>query len=315
MTPAFRTDALADVPVPALAHASGCGCLLHARRRMGGALIGAGALAAGWPLAPAMAQQDAECKRSTFTKAVSADQIEQTANQQYRQMLQQASSQRQLGPIEHPQVKRLHYIAKRIIPFTAACNERARQWQWDVNLIGSSQINAFCMPGGKIAFYFGILAKLQLSDDEVAMIMGHEVAHALLEHARERMGKTMATRGAIEIGAALLGVGGLGKAAADAGGQLLTLQFSRSDESEADALGLLLAARAGFDPRAGVSLWQKMGAQSKGKQAEFLSTHPSGDTRIQEIEKRLPRLGPIYQTAAKPDQRFGPPVAKATAPS
>ncbi len=277
---------------------------------MGGALIGAGALAALWPVAPALAQPDAECQRSAFTKVVSADQIEQAASQQYRQMLQQASSQRALGPIEHPQVQRLRYIANRIIPFTAGCNERARQWQWDVNLIGSSQLNAFCMPGGKIVFYLGILAKLQLSDDEVAMIMGHEVAHALLEHARERMGKTMATRGAIEVGAALFGLGGLGRTAADMGGQLLTLQFSRSDESEADALGLLLAARAGYDPRAGITLWQKMGAVSKGKQAEFLSTHPSGESRIKDLEARQARVAPVFAQAARPEQHFSPPVLK-----
>ena len=309
MSSAFRTDL--DLPLPLLAQARTCRCALHARRRLGGALIGAGALAAVWPMAPAMAQQDAECKRSSFTKIVSADQVENAARQQYQQMLQQANGQRQLGPMDHPQVKRLRYIANRIIPFTQGCNERSRQWQWDVNLIGSPQLNAFCMPGGKIAFYFGILAKLQLSDDEVAMIMGHEIAHALLEHARERMGKTAATRGAIEIGAAVLGLGGLGHTVANMGGQLLTLQFSRSDESEADALGLLLAARAGYDPRAGVTLWQKMGAVSKGKQAEFLSTHPSGETRIHEIESRLPRVSQIYAQAAKPDQHFGPPVPKA----
>ena len=301
-----------DVPgqaSPAARHLA-CGCSGLARRRLGGALIGAGALAALWPMASAQAQPDAECSRSGFTKVVSADQIEQAASQQYRQMLQQASSQRALGPIEHPQVQRLRYIAKRIIPFTASCNERARQWQWDVNLIGSSQLNAFCMPGGKIVFYLGILAKLQLTDNEVAMIMGHEVAHALLEHARERMGKTMATRGAIEIGAAIFGLGGLGRTAADMGGQLLTLQFSRSDESEADALGLLLAARAGYDPRAGITLWQKMGAVSKGKQAEFLSTHPSGESRIKELEARQARVAPVYAQAQRPDQQFGPPVLK-----
>ena len=309
MTSTFRTDL--DLAPPALAQAGQCRCALHARRRLGGALIGAGALAAAWPMAPAMAQQDAECKRSTFTKMVSADQVENAARQQYQQMLQQATGQRALGPMDHPQVKRLRYIANRIIPFTQGCNDRSRQWQWDVNLIGSPQLNAFCMPGGKIAFYFGILSKLQLSDDEVAMIMGHEIAHALLEHARERMGKTAATRGAIEIGAAVLGLGGLGHTVANMGGQLLTLQFSRSDESEADALGLLLAARAGYDPRAGVTLWQKMGAVSKGKQAEFLSTHPSGATRIHEIETRLSRVSQIYAQAAKPDQHFGPPVAKA----
>jgi predicted Zn-dependent protease len=165
------------------------------------------------------------------------------------------------------------------------------------------------MPGGKIAFYSGILSKLQLDDDEVAMIMGHEVGHALLEHARERMGKTMATRGVIELGSALLGLGNLGHNAANIGGQLLTLQFSRSDESEADALGLVLAAKAGYKPRAGVTLWQKMLSANKGAPPQWLSTHPSGQTRIRDIEERLPRVEPLYAQAPKPDQRFEPPKA------
>ncbi|MBI5259377.1 MAG: M48 family metallopeptidase [Burkholderiales bacterium] len=312
MTHDFVTDA--PIAEPALAHASGCRCALHARRRLGGALLGAGVLAAAGPAAAQDADLLAECKRSGFTKVVSAEQIEQAAGQQYRQMLQQASSQKALGPVEHPQVKRLRYIADRIVPFTLGCNERARSWRWEVNLIGSQDLNAFCMPGGKIAFYYGILARLQLDDDEVAMIMGHEVAHALLEHARERMGKTMATRGAIELGAALLGLNNVARTAADMGGRLLTLQFSRSDESEADGLGLLLASKAGYNPRAGVTLWQKMLAANKGAPPQWLSTHPSGQTRIADMQARMPRVEPLFERAAKPGQRFSPPDPKAAAP-
>jgi predicted Zn-dependent protease len=305
MNAPYRTDATIDLP-PMAAHASGCRCALHARRRLGGALLGAGALAA---LSPAALAQDfsTECQVSGFTKVISADQIEQAAGQQYAQMLSQASGKRALAAPNEPQLQRLRYIANRIVPYTNSCNARARSWKWDVNLIGSDQLNAFCMPGGKIAFFHGILAKLQLSDDEVAMIMGHEIAHALLEHARERMGKTMATRGAIEIGAALFGIQGLGRTAADIGGQLLTLSFSRSDESEADALGLVTAAAAGYDPRAGVSLWQKMLQASKGAPPQWLSTHPSGESRIAEIQGRLPRAMPIFEQAQKPGQRFQPP--------
>ena len=314
MTSPYCTEA--DVPLPAMAQAGTCTCALHARRRLGGALLGAGLLAA----APAWAQQpqtqppavgkpipDAECKRSGFTKLAPAEQIEQAAGQQYRQMLQQASSQNALGPVDNAQVQRLRYIASRIIPFTNGCNDRSRQWKWEVNLIGSKELNAFCMPGGKIAFYQGILQQLSLDDDEVATIMGHEVAHALLEHARERMGKTMATRGAIEIGSALLGLGGAGRTVADMGGQLMTLRFSRDDESEADALGLVLAARAGYRPGAGVTLWEKMGRVNKGAPPQWLSTHPSGTSRIKEIQARLPRVDPMYAAAAKPDRRFEPP--------
>ena len=312
---AFNPTASVDLPALVRASRLACGCTLHARRRLGGALIGTGALASmglatlGLGASGAAQAEDAECRRSKFTQAVSAEQVEQAAGQQYRQMLQQASEQRALVPAGNAQVQRLQYIARRIIPFTAGCNPRAQQWRWDVNLIGSKELNAFCMPGGKIAFYYGILAKLQLDDDEVAIIMGHEVAHALLEHARARMGKTMATRGAIELGAALFGLGGAGRTLADMGGQLLTLRFSRDDESEADALGLLLAARAGYRPAAGISLWRKMLAANKGAPPQWLSTHPSGDSRIRDMQARMARVDPDFDQAGKPERRFAPPTA------
>ena len=249
-------------------------------------------------------------KNSAFTKLVPAEQVERSAAQQYAQMLSQANSKKALGGKDHPQVRRLRGIARRIIPFALPWNARARDWQWEVNLIDSSQINAFCMPGGKIAFYTGILDKLQLSDDEVAMVMGHEIAHALREHARERMGKTAVTHGAAQIGGALLssifGINpNLTDMATRGAANLLTLEFSREDESEADLVGMDLAARAGFDPRSGVSLWQKMGAAqgaASGQQsqvAQFFSTHPSGKNRIAEIQANLPKVMPLYERAAK----------------
>jgi predicted Zn-dependent protease len=244
--------------------------------------------------------------RSKFTQVVSAQQVEQAAAQQYLQLKQQASGKGALVPPGHPQLVRLRSIAERLIPLAGDCNPRARQWRWEVNLLASSQINAFCMPGGKIAFFTGILEKLRLNDDEVAMVMGHEIAHATQEHARERMGKTFATRGAIELGAALLGLGSGGRMLADIGGQLLTLKYGRDDESEADKIGLVLAARAGYDPRAGVTLWQKMGAANKGAPPEFISTHPSGPTRIKDIESALPKVEPIFAQASKPPRRFEP---------
>ena len=139
--------------------------------------------------------------------------------------------------------------------------------------------------------------------------MGHEVAHALREHAREQMSKTMATRGAIEIGAALFGLGNIGRTMADMGGQLLTLSFGRADETEADIVGMDLAARAGYDPAAGVTLWQKMMSASQGAPPQFLSTHPAGATRIRDIQAKLPRVQPLYERAAKPPRTYGPPPA------
>jgi predicted Zn-dependent protease len=293
-----------------------CGCALHSRRQFTQLLAAAAALSA---TGAAWSQDGADVgvskdvgRTSRMAKLVPAATLENSASQQYLQMMTGAQQQRALAPADHPQVVRLRAIAQRIIPFTAPWNERAAQWKWEVNLIGSNQLNAFCMPGGKIAFYYGILSKLQLSDDEVATIMGHEVAHALREHARERMGKNMATRGAIEIGSAILGLGGAGHMAANMGGQLLSLKFGRDDETEADIVGMDLAARAGYDPAAGITLWQKMMAANKGAPPQWMSTHPASSTRIKDIQDKLPKVQPLYAKAAKPEKVFGPPALSAS---
>ena len=302
MSDDFRTDQ--TFQTPRLAHGEGCRCALHSRRLFTGGLL-AGALAG-----PALAQDGLQGDvggQSSFTKLVSAEDVEAAAAQQYQQMMREAAQKKALAPANHPQVVRLRSIAERIIPHALPWNARARQWKWEVNLLGSEQVNAFCMPGGKIAFFYGILSKLQLSDDEVATIMGHEVAHALREHARERMGKTAATRIGAGLLSSLFGLGALGDTALSMGGQLLTLKFSRDDETEADVVGMDLAARAGHDPRAGVSLWNKMMQASKGSPPQFLSTHPAGPTRIKDIEAKLPKVMPIFESAARPARNFGPP--------
>lgn len=235
-------------------------------------------------------------KPSAWRNLVPAQQIEQQAAGDYQELKRAAAEKRGLAPDNHPQVLRLRAIARRLVPFAARWNPRARSWAWEVNLLGSKQINAFCMPGGKIAFYIGILDTLQLTDDEVAMVMGHEIAHALREHARERIAKS----GATQLGASLLGQfigGGKYASAFDFGGKMLSLKFSREDETEADVVGLDLAARAGFDPRAGITLWQKMTAASRGAPPQWLSTHPSGESRIQEIERHLIEVLPLYEQA------------------
>jgi len=254
-----------------------------------------------WPLGAAALEQEGidVGKNSAFTKLVPAEAVEQSSKEEYDKMLQAAAAKNALGPDDNAQVKRLRSIAQRIIPFAIPWNDRAREWKWEVNLIGSNQINAFCMPGGKIAFYSGILKQLKLSDDEVAMVMGHEIAHALREHARERMGKNAAAGIGASLLTQLLGLGQIGQTVTNYGAQLLTLQFSRSDESEADLVGMELAARAGFDPRSGITLWQKMGAASQGAPPQWLSTHPAGSTRIADIEANLPKVMPLYERAKK----------------
>lgn len=281
-----------------------CNCSLHSRRLFTASLLGACASAA----APAWAREGVDVgDQSAFSKLVSAEQVEAAAVQQYDQLKQQAQSKNALLPQDHPQVVRLRAIAQRQIPFADDWNKRAKDWKWEINVFNSKQINAFCMPGGKIAFFYGILEQLQLTDDEVSMVMGHEMAHALREHAREQMGKTAATRGAIGLGAALFGLGDIGTTVANMGGQLLTLSFGRADESEADLVGMELSARSGYNPRAGVTLWNKMATASKGAPPQFLSTHPSGPTRIRDIEANLPRVEPLYERAPKPAKQFGPP--------
>jgi predicted Zn-dependent protease len=248
---------------------------------------------------PALAQREGidVGENSMFTGLVSADEMEATALQQYRQVLREAAQQNALAPAGNPQLQRLRSIANRIIPHAMDWNPRAKDWKWEVNLIGNKQINAWCMPGGKIAFYTGILTQLQLNDDEVAAVMGHEIAHALREHARERAGKNAATNVGASVISELFGLGTLGRTVVGGSAQLLSLRFSRDNETQADLVGLELAARAGYDPRAAITLWQKMNSASKGAPPQWLSTHPAGNTRIAEIERNLPKVVPLYERA------------------
>ena len=261
-------------------------------------LRAAGATAVGLAFAPAPAQVQVG-PPSAMRNLVPAGQLEAAAAQQYAQLLAQARAKGALAPDDHPQLRRLRAIAQRLVPHALPWNERARQWRWEVNLIGSKQINAFCMPGGKIAFFTGILDQLQLNDDEAAMVMGHEMAHALREHARSRIAKTQATGLGLALGAQLLGLGDLGRLAADLGTQLLSLKFSREDETEADLVGLELAARGAYDPRASVTLWQKMARVTGDNGLEFLSTHPSGPSRIRDLEANIPKVEALYEQARR----------------
>jgi predicted Zn-dependent protease len=225
--------------------------------------------------------------------------INEQAAQQYNGLLAQARQKGALVPQNQEQVQRLRAIAERIIPFASRWNPQAAKWKWEVNLLDSNEVNAFCMPGGRIAFYTGILTRLKLTDDEVAVVMGHEIAHALREHGREQMGKSNATALGARVGGALIssifGVDPrLTGTVADWGTQFAVLKFSRDDEREADLVGLDIAARAGFDPRAGVALWRKMAALNKSQPIALLSTHPGGEERIVQIENHMNLLLPLY---------------------
>jgi len=258
------------------------------------ATLGAGALLPGSAQA-----QVAVGQGSRLRHLVPAQQLEAAAAQQYRQMMEQARQQGVLAPDSDRQLRNLRAIAQRQIPFAQPWNPRARQWQWEVNLIRSEQINAFVMPGGKIAFYTGILDQLRLSNDEIGMIMGHEAAHAVRDHARARLARTQATSLGLSLGAQLLGLGDLGNVAANLGTQLLSLRFSREDESDADLVGLEIAARAGHHPQASVTLWEKMIARNRSAGINFLSTHPAGPERIAQLQANIPAVMGLFEQARR----------------
>jgi predicted Zn-dependent protease len=230
---------------------------------------------------------------------VSETQLEKQSAQMYSGLLAQAHDKGALLPATDPQVQRLRAIAARVIPYAARWNPESAQWKWQVNLLNSPEVNAFCLPGGRIAFFTGIIQKLKLSDDEIAAVMGHEMSHALREHGLDRTAKANATSLAARLGGAALSAWlgidpNLTNTATGALGQLVVLKFSRDDEREADLVGLDLAARAGYDPRAGIALWRKMAALNQRAPIELLSTHPLGNERIVQIEQHMNVLLPLY---------------------
>lgn len=234
---------------------------------------------------------------SFVRRLVSAESVEEMGEQQYRQLLQKANQQGALLLDTTPVVQKVRKIAQDLLPHSVTWNERAKAWRWEVNVFRSPTINAFCMPGGKIAFFTGIIDTLKLTDDEIAMIMGHEIAHALREHARERVAKSNLTKyGAVAVSIFL---GDAAGQLAQVGGGLYGLKFGRNDETEADLVGMEIAARAGYDPRAGISLWEKMSRVGKGQPPQWLSTHPSHTTRIDTIRANLPKVMPLYEAAAR----------------
>lgn len=254
-------------------------------------------------LNPAHGREGIEAgQESAFTKLIPADQVESQARAQYYLLLNDAKAHRALAPETHPLFIRVNTITRRLIPFARAWNARARNWRWEINVIGSNTVNAFCMPGGKIAVYSGLIQQLKLNDDELAMVLGHEMTHAVLEHSREQMGKSFVTQNAARVGgfvvAGVLGVDPrMTDMVARGGSQLLLLKFSRQDETQADLVGMEMAARAGFDPRAAISLWKKMSMLEKNTPNAWLSTHPANSKRIQDLENNLNKVMPLYLRA------------------
>ena len=198
------------------------------------------------------------------------------------------------------EVQRVREIAQRLIKQTAVFRPDALQWNWDINVQSTADVNAYCMPGGKIMVYSGLIDKLQLTDAELAAVVGHEMAHALREHSREAVSRSYAEKIGLEGLAIVTGMGDLSTALADQVAQVtFILPRSRVQESEADRIGIELMARAGYDPHSALSLWEKMGKMQQGDSPAFLNTHPSSASRLSDLQALLPRVLPLYQAAPK----------------
>jgi predicted Zn-dependent protease len=230
---------------------------------------------------------------------LSSAEVDKAAGQAYQQTMQQAAKKGLLNN-NAAQVARVKGIAQRLIPATAVFRPDAPRWAWEVNVITSKDVNAWCMPGGKMAVYTGLIEQLKVTDDELAAVMGHEIAHALREHGRERASQQVAQSAVIGIGAALLGIGDAGAGLVNIVADVtIGLPYSREFEVEADRIGVELAARSGYDPRAAITLWQKMGQAGGSAPPQFLSTHPSPQNRARDLTNYAAQVMPLYEAARK----------------
>ncbi len=236
------------------------------------------------------------------TMLVSSGEVNRSASKAYQDTLRVAKSKNLLNR-DPRQVERVRQVAARLIPATAAFRSDAPGWRWEVNVVTDRELNAWCMPGGKIVVYSGLIEQLQLSDDELAAVMAHEIAHALREHGREKAGQAAGVSAAAAIGGALLGGyfgvdSSLGQSLISGVGELAFMRpNSREMEQEADRVGVELAARAAYDPAAAITLWEKMGRVAGGQPPQWLSTHPSHASRIADLRVYAQRVQPLYAAA------------------
>lgn len=242
-------------------------------------------------------------REQRVSSVVSSKEVEQASAKQYGEVMAEAQKKGLLN--RNPQqLQRVRSIAQRLIPQTRVFRQDAPGWAWESNVLTSKDVNAWAMPGGKMAVYTGLIERLNVTDDELAAVMGHEIAHALREHARERIARQMGTQTASTIGAIALeiftGVQIDPQLVGTVGQAVFVLPNSRENEQEADVIGVELMARAGYDPHAALSLWQKMGqAAGGGGPPEFLSTHPSGATRLRDLQGYVDKVMPLYQAAKR----------------
>ena len=242
------------------------------------------------------------------------------SKQAYVQTMGKLSSEGKL--VTDPQIlKRVDTITGRLIAQAIIMRPATNQWEWSVQVIDDpKEVNAWCMAGGRMALYTGLLQKIDPTDDELAQVMGHEISHALANHTAERMSVAMASQlGALAVGVASDSAAGMAAAQGTAM-VAITLPNSRTSETEADRIGIELAAKAGYDPRAAATLWQKMGKVGGSGPPRFLSTHPAPGNRQATLAALEAQMMPYYeQPGARPMYQLVrapvPPPAKKNAPA
>jgi len=238
-------------------------------------------------------------ERKYMFSMLSTDEVNQMYAKSYQQTLGEATNAGVLDK-SSKDAKRVQAIADRLIAQAPQFRPDAAQWKWEVNVIKSDELNANCGPGGKIIVYTGLIDQLKLTDAEIAAVMGHEIAHALREHGREAMSKAYGVEMARQGAGAIFGIGQDKMAMADTVvNYSMTLPNSRANENEADLIGLELSARAGYDPNAAITLWNKMSKASEGAPPEFMSTHPASTSRIASLQAAIPKVMPLYQASKK----------------
>jgi len=233
----------------------------------------------------------------TQSMMVSSADVNASAAKAYQQLVT-GEAKKGLANRDPAQLERVRRVAQRLVQQTGAFRSDAPGWAWETNVLTSKDVNAWCMPGGKIAVYTGLLERLQPTDAELAAVMGHEIAHALREHGRERVSQAQAQGLVIGVLGAVAGVSRTGM---DLTAMMVDLTLnkpnSREHETEADRIGVELAARAGYDPRGAITLWDKMGKLGGGEPPEFLSTHPPHATRINDLKLASAKVLPLYEIA------------------
>lgn len=234
-----------------------------------------------------------------FRNLIPSPMLEAQAAQEFSEIVYGAEHANSLYGDTDAHVTRVRSIIDKMIPYSLKWNERAKNWKWDLAVVRSPDIRMYCLPGGKIVVYSGLLDRVRLNDNELGMLIGHEIAHALREHARERLGELQASQldssGTIPQ---LFGLADLGAAPLGIGSRLLEMRYENTDETEADVIGSDIASRAGFDPRAAVTLWDKLATATRSNRDQgFIYVHPYTPARRQDLIKRLPDMLPLYAKA------------------